>query len=160
VFVREELRLDVGFAAAWSSLTRLTSGGWLLNASQAAYDDGFTGVVKVGPAKGPSKLVRVHVGDAVRHGDTTRLAVRWEATGPGSALFPALDADLILTPAGEQATDLILDGVYRPPLGLLGATVDRAILNRVATATIRDFIDRVAKAILEPSDTSEELSSD
>lgn len=152
MFVREELRLDIGFAAALAGLSRLTSGAWLLNAAQISYQDGFTGLARVGPAKGLSKLVRVHVGDAVTSSGSARLALRWEATGTGSALFPALDADIVLTPAGEHATDLVLAGVYRPPLGVLGATVDRAILNRVATATVRDFTSRVAEAIRTPSD--------
>ena len=66
-------------------------------------------------------------------------------------LFPALDADLTLRPAGEQATVLTLVGAYRPPLGGLGAGLDRAILHRVATATIRTFLGRVADAIVRPA---------
>jgi hypothetical protein len=151
VFVREELRLDVSFAAAVAGLGRLTTAGWLLTASQAAYGDGFTGFARVGPVKGLSRLVRVQVGEAVQQGGSARLALRWEVTGTGSALFPALDADIILTPAIEHGTDLALAGVYRPPLRGLGATVDRAVLNRVATATIRDFTGRVAEAILAPA---------
>jgi hypothetical protein len=46
--------------------------------------------------------------------------LRWEATGPGGRLFPALDADITLTPAGEHATLLGLAGCYRPPLGSWG----------------------------------------
>jgi hypothetical protein len=34
-----------------------------------------------------------------------------------AGLFPALDADITLTPAGEDATVLRLAGAYRPPLG-------------------------------------------
>jgi hypothetical protein len=154
VFVREELRLDVSFAAARDGLERLTSGGWLLNASEAAYGDGFTGLARVGPAKGMSRLVRVHVAEAVPHDDSVRFALRWEATGTGSALFPALDADIILTQAGEHTSDLVLAGVYRPPLGALGATIDRAILNRVAAATIREFTGQVADAIRSPAAAS------
>jgi hypothetical protein len=44
------------------------------------------------------------------HRDFASMAIRWEATGPGGALFPALDADLKLTPAGEQATMLAVRG--------------------------------------------------
>ena len=50
--------------------------------------------------------------------------------------------------AGELfATTLTLTGVYRPPLGSVGAGLDQAILHRVATATIRDFLARVGAAI-------------
>ena len=52
-----------------------------------------------------------------------------------------------LRPAGEQGTLLTLEGVYRPPLGALGQALDRAILHRVAAATIRNFLHRVAQGV-------------
>jgi len=72
-----------------------------------------------------------------------QLTLRWESTGPGGRLFPALDADITLTLAGEHATLLLLAGSCRPTLGSLGAGLDRAILHRAA-ATIRAFLSRVA----------------
>lgn len=148
--MREETQLDVGFAAAQEGLAGLARGGWLAGASHAAYGEGITGLTRVGPlgsVPGMSRLVTVHLSDPVVSGNSARLAMRWEATGPGSSLFPALDADVVLTPAGTGATNLRLDGVYRPPLGAIGASLDQAVLNRLATATIRDFIGRIAKAI-------------
>jgi hypothetical protein len=88
----------------------------------------------------------VHFRDLVMRDDSAVLTLRWEATGPGGRLFPALDADITLTPAGERATLLRLAGSYRPPLGSLGAGLDRAILHRAA-ATIRAFLSRVADSI-------------
>lgn len=81
------------------------------------------------------------------HADSASLPLRWEATGPGTSLFPALDADITLTAIEEQATTLALAGVYRPPLGAFGAGLDHAVLGRVATATIRTFTASLAKAI-------------
>jgi len=37
---------------------------------------------------------------------------------------------------------------YVPPLGALGRVIDRAVLFRVAEATIKDFLDRVREAVL------------
>ena len=34
---------------------------------------------------------------------------------------------------------------YVPPLGAVGRAIDRALLFRVAEATIKDFLDRVAR---------------
>jgi hypothetical protein len=48
--------------------------------------------------------------------------LRWEATGAAGGLFPALDADLILTAEGQDKTLIALTGCYRPPLGRLGAS--------------------------------------
>jgi hypothetical protein len=49
--------------------------------------------------------------------------------------------------AGEQSTLLKLAGSYRPPLGALGEALDRAILHRVAAATIRNFVSHLAAEI-------------
>jgi hypothetical protein len=38
---------------------------------------------------------------------------------------------------------------YRPPLGVVGQTVDRVLLHRVTEATVKDFLDRVGEAITE-----------
>jgi hypothetical protein len=66
-------------------------------------------------------------------------------------LFPVLDGDFRLTPAGADAARLALAGVYRPPLGRLGASLDRAVLHRVADATIRALLRTVADAVTSPA---------
>jgi hypothetical protein len=158
MFVSDEVLLDVSFAAAQARLANLARGGSLLSASQSAYDDGITGLARVGPlGSGPgiSRLVQVHFRDLVTREGSALLTLRWETVGPGGGLFPALDADITLTPAGEQATLLKLAGTYRPPLGAVGAGLDRAILHRVATATTRTFMSRVAGAIAHPASAAE-----
>jgi hypothetical protein len=100
----------------------------------------FTGPVRVGPlgpVPGLSRLVQVYVRDLKDIADPARFALRREAAGPGGALFPALDADVTLAPAGEPAAALTLAGVYRPPLGAAAAALDRAVMRQIATATIR-----------------------
>jgi hypothetical protein len=121
--------------------------------SQEAYGDGVTGLARVGPlgaAPGVSKLVEMHFLDVAVRGESAVLPLRWQATGPGGALFPALDADLALTPAGDRATRLSLAGAYRPPLGTVGAGLDKAIFHKVAQATIRSLLTRVADALTLP----------
>ncbi len=76
--------------------------------------------------------------------DAAVLTLRWESTGP-AGLFPPLDADLTLTPAGSDRCRLSLAGEYNPPLGPLGSGLDRAILHRAAQATARSFVHRVAE---------------
>jgi hypothetical protein len=99
-----------------------------------------------------SKLVNVHFLDVVTRGESAVLALRWEATGPGSQLFPVLDADISLTPAGEHSTRLSFAGSYRPPFGAVGAGLDRAVLRRVANATVRSLLARVADVLTLPQD--------
>jgi hypothetical protein len=64
-----------------------------------------------------SKLVEVLFLEVATRGESAVLALRWEATGPGGRLFPALDADMSLTPAGQHSTRLSLTGAYRPAPG-------------------------------------------
>jgi hypothetical protein len=157
VFIGSEVRLDIGFGAAQARLTNLARSGLLRCASDDAYHEWGTGVARVGPlaaASGMSKLVRVRFRDMVIHGDSALWALRWEATGLSGALFPALDADIMLTPDGEDATVLAVSGVYRPPLGGLGAGVDRAVLHRIAQATMRTFVDEIGAAITHPDPSS------
>jgi hypothetical protein len=153
VFVGDEVQLDISFVAARARLANLIRGGSLLSVSEGAYGEGIAGLARVGPlgsAPAISRLVEVHVRDLAETADSAGLALRWAAAGPGGRLFPALDADLTLRPAGEQATVLALIGAYRPPMGGLGAGLDRAILHRVATATIRAFLSQVGDAIAHP----------
>lgn len=153
MIVSDSVRLDVGFGVARVRLANLTHESTLLAASRHAYGEGQA-VVRVGPvgdAPGLSKLVEVRFRDLVTHGDTAVLTLRWEAGGAGGGLFPALDADITLTPVSEDACLLRLDGAYRPPFGGIGAGLDRALLHRVAMATIADFIGRIADAIVQPA---------
>jgi carbon monoxide dehydrogenase subunit G len=157
MFVAAEVLLDLSFPTAEARLANLARGGLLTRASEGAYGDGLTGLVRVGPlgdAPGMSKLVAVHFLDLLSRGESAVLVLRWEATGPGGRLFPALDADVSLTPAGEQSTRLSLAGAYRPPLAALGAGLDRAIFHRVADATVQSFLARVADALARPQESA------
>jgi hypothetical protein len=144
MFVGDEVRLDIGFAAARERLLRLSEGDVLLATSAEAYGPGLT---RVGAAS-VSKLVRVQARVLSWTDASAGLALRWEAIGPGGGLFPALDADLTLAPAGT-GTMLTLACAYRPPLGPMGQALDRAVLHRVAVATIRNFLARVAAQLVD-----------
>ena len=158
MFVGDEVLVAISFAAAQARLSNLMHGDWLFNASRDAYDEGVTGLTRVGPlgtTPGLSRLVDVQFRDLVHRGDTAVLTLRWQVTGTGSRLFPVLDADITLRPDGEDATVLALSGAYRPPLGAVGAQLDRAIFHRIAAATIRSFITRIADAIADPAPAPE-----
>jgi hypothetical protein len=158
MFIGAEVRLGLGFSAAQARLASLASGGLLRRASDDAYRDLGSGLARVGPlglAPGMSKLVSVRFTGMAVHEDFASVAMRWEATGPGAALFPALDADIMLTKAGDDATILAVWGVYRPPLGALGAGLDQVVLHRVGQATIGAFTRRIGIAITDPAASPE-----
>jgi len=159
MFVGDEVVLGVSFAAARDKFARLAQGGALTGTSEDAYSQGSAGLTRVG-LTGLSKLVRVQVRELAATEGSARMAIRWEATGPGGALFPVLDADITLEPAGEQVTLLKMAGSYRPPLGAMGQAMDRVILHRVAAATIRSFAERVAAQITGQPETAEASAPD
>lgn len=155
MFVAEEVSLPVGFGTARNRLNRLIREGTLLTASREAYEQQGGHLARVGPfggVPGLSRLVEVQLGDFVTRDGSVFLPLRWRAAGRAGGLFPSLDADLMLAREGEQACLLKLDGVYRPPLGPLGASLDEILLNRVAAATVQAFLHRLADTITrEPS---------
>jgi len=152
MFVRDQVPVDVGFDVARDRLAKLDS--WFLTASDHAYGEGIAGQARIGP-RGPvpgiSRLAEIRFQSLEAHDGRTGLALRWEVRGSGGRLFPVLDADLTLAPAGENKASLALAGTYRPPLGSLGAELDRMLLHRVAEATIRNFLERVAQALARPT---------
>jgi hypothetical protein len=143
----------MSFTVARARLATLAHGGWLGSTSELAYADGLAGLIRVRPfgtVLGTSKLVRVRVLEPVPRDDTVVLPLRWEATGPRGRLFPVLDANLVLTQGDHEHARLALMGAYRPPLGAVGATLDRVLLNHAAAATVASLLTRVADSLLAP----------
>jgi hypothetical protein len=154
VFAVHEVVVEASFDEAAAALARLIRRGTLDRASEAAYEDGLEAVLRVGPLgglRGLSKLVRVRLLETTVHGATLAVPLRWEATGAAGELFPVLDADLILAGDGADRSRLALAGSYRPPFGRAGAVLDRAIMHRLAGATIRSLVESVAAAITRPA---------
>jgi hypothetical protein len=136
---------------AQDGLARLDD--WLLGASQDAYQEGMTvltGCSPLGTAAGLRRLAEVRFRSLTGQHAQAGVALRWEVAGDCGRLFPVLDADLVLTSAADDKTGLTLAGTYRLPLGILGAGTDQLIVRRVAEATIRNFLERVAAAIAGP----------
>jgi hypothetical protein len=149
VFVCGQVRAAVSFAVARTRLADLARGDGLLAAASEAYGQGVTGLADdpPDPLRGTSRLAEVPFGELVAYRERAHMALRWQAIAADGTLFPVLDADLALAPAGEDATMLDLAGVYRPPPGTQDETLDPAGLQRAATATTRAFLDRLAAAI-------------
>ncbi len=153
MFAVQEISVEVPFETAAIRLVGVLHNGTLNGVCEGAYEGGLSTVLRVGPrgeAGGISKLVRVCFLEPVRRGSTLTAALRWEATGVAGDLFPVLDADVSLSPQGEDRTLLRLTGSYRPPFGLAGALLDRAIMHRLADATIRSLLEGLSATLTEP----------
>lgn len=119
-------------------------GAW----ASEAYRDGEDIRARMAVGKTPllAKEVSLHVGEPIRAHAHTTLPLMWDATGsPG--LFPRMLADLIVAPLGSSRAQLTFRGSYEPPLGPVGEVLDRALLHRVAEASVKAFMDRIASAL-------------
>ena len=159
LLIGDHVQLNIGFAAAQTRLGNLASCGVLLGASVHAYGETITGLADAGSMPGASQLAGVRPGEITETRGTAQLPVHWEATTGDGILFPALDADLILTPAGDQTTVFALTGVFRPPPGLADAGVDHEIVCWFAAAAVRIFLARLASALVHPSGAAPQSSA-
>jgi hypothetical protein len=118
--------------------------------AEAAYDEGeelLSRVGPFGPVPGLSKAVSVHVGKVRDRGEGFVVPLRWSATGP-TELFPVMEADLEISPLGEDESQMRLSGSYDPPLGSVGRQLDRLLLHQLAEATVRAFLSQLVAALL------------
>ena len=149
MFVGHQVLLNVGFGVARARLKNLVNSGLLVSVAHDVYAAAVARLAQVSPA-GPaelSKLVQVQARDVVTGTGSATLALRWQASAPDGTLFPALDADIRLAPAGDGAAVLTLEGAYRPPPEVVGAGLDQTVLHRAAATAVQDFLDRIAEAI-------------
>lgn len=154
MFISSETRLDVGYDTAQDKLANLARDGLFGRASADAYDQWQAGLVHAGPQGtmlGMYRIARVRVADMVTHGNSALWAMRWEVAGRGGTLVPALDADIKLVSAGQDATVLAVSGICRPPLARLAAGLDPEVTRKVAQATIQTFTSHIAACIADPA---------
>ena len=75
---------------------------------------------------------------------TTRLLLEWEAaTMP--RLFPLMKAELSIYPLTSTETQLDFSGIYQPPLGPVGKTMNAIVGHRIAEASVHRFVSDVAE---------------
>ena len=122
---------------------------WLPGLAERANHEGDLLLAEVGfgEAVRIKRTVVVKLGGPVHSGSKTVFPLRWAASGPGG-LFPELDADLEVASLRPGRTQLAMSARYVPPFGTVGRVIDRAVLSRVAEATLKDFLDRVADTIM------------
>jgi hypothetical protein len=148
MFARYFVELAAAPAAVETALLRAPA-AWMSGLAAEADDRGRRLLVDVGAGRAPTRIekrVVVTAGAPVRMSGRTIVPLAWEATGPGT-LFPRLDADLELASLGPERTQLAISATYLPPLGPLGKLVDKALLHRLAEATVKDFLDRLGGAL-------------
>ena len=155
IVVGGRVLLAASFRTARARLEILAKDGMLLWLSEAAYGEGTTGLSKLaGPTAGLTRLADIRLDSLAQTDNCAHIPLQWEAIAADGKLFTALDADLMLVPAGDQITALTLAGAYWPQPGRADAEVDRAIVRRCATAAIHSFLAEVACALVHPGGTA------
>ena len=89
------------------------------------------------------RIAAVGFASVVEEEDGTRVLPLWWEAAEQPWLFPTFDGGLEVRP-DNGGTQLRLEGRYRPPLGAAGALVNRAVLNKAATASLEALLDRLS----------------
>jgi hypothetical protein len=166
MFVRYYLELPLAAAEVEQTLVDAPP-GWLATLSTAAQERGQglaarVGVepgIGVGPGVGvgtgpraasavarPGRRVVLELGPPVHLPTMTWLPLRWEPVGL-DGLLPRLDATIELGPLGEDRTQVAISAQFQQPPGP-GQGIDRGLAQRVAEATLKDFLDQLGHAIV------------
>ena len=149
-FVRYFVELDLPLAAVESALEGLPA-PWLIATANRAYSRALAFMVEGDPKLGAElagSVVDLGVEPSGRRGSTIIRTMAWGLIGPNSAR-PLLDADLELGSLGHNRCQLALAGRYYVPGSGVSRRIDRGIAQRAGEATIKQFVDALAKIVGE-----------
>jgi ribosome-associated toxin RatA of RatAB toxin-antitoxin module len=93
-----------------------------------------------------ARSVEVEVAPPTIYPDRSEMEISWRAAGMPS-LFPELRGRFELAAVDAGRSRLSFEASYEPPGRLAGQLVDRAMLHRVAEASVREFVLRTAQAL-------------
>jgi hypothetical protein len=98
-----------------------------------------------GRLRQPVRLISARRPDEAESGRAhDQLEISWTA---GTRFFPDFRGTLQLRIASVEETRLTLEGTYRPPFGAAGRVFDALLGRRIARATMRDLLERLADAM-------------
>lgn len=146
-----ELHLERALDEPYEGLERALRAGpgaWLPGFEQEA-DDRVTGELAAEQAGGRvRRRIEVRTGPVQRFAYGVTVRVDWRAA-QHPELYPELEGHLRLERRRDSGSSLRLDARYTPPGGAIGATVDRAVMHRVAESSVRGFLDAVISRLRE-----------
>jgi hypothetical protein len=156
MFARYFVELPLETDRVEEALTK-APGSWLPGIARDANQLGDRLLADVGFGEDVriARQVAIELGPPIRMPSRTVVPLRWTATGV-SGLFPSLEADLEIAALAPGRTQLAMSARYVPPFGAVGRAIDRALLFRVAEATLKDFLDRVREAVLVETESQAE----
>ncbi len=149
-FIRDFVEVPLPWEKAAALLLEQTE-GWLAELATGAILEREPIRARIGLKAGGifSAEVIVTLAAPKQERDGVTIPMTWEA--PIAWLFPRLDGLLGLSRLQAEECQLWLEGSYRAPFGKPGQLVDQALMHRIADATIRGFLAKVAQALVELS---------
>ena len=90
------------------------------------------------------------LGEVMVEPGAARIPIAWKAASQ-STLFPHMTAAIQVTSISDDPPEacIALVGSYTPPFGLVGAVGDLLLGHQVAEATVREFIDGLARRVTQ-----------
>jgi hypothetical protein len=76
-------------------------------------------------------------------GPSTKLTLEWEAAKM-PRLFPLMKGDLFVYPLTATETQLDFSGIYKPPFGTVGKSMNAIVGHRIAEVSVHRFVSQVA----------------
>lgn len=73
----------------------------------------------------------------------THIPIEWSAA-QRAALFPIMNAELLVYPLTATETQLDFQGRYEPPLGIVGGALDAMAGHRIAEASVHRLVSDLA----------------
>jgi hypothetical protein len=104
--------------------------------------------IEVGTDIAISVKVREERARKIASPPVTRLQLEWQAA-QSPRLFPLMKAHLSIYPLTATETQLDFDGLYEPPLGVLGNVLNTLVGHRLAEASVHRFVSEVAAYLRE-----------
>jgi hypothetical protein len=148
MFLKSVTELPVDFAEVRAAMLR-DPRQWLSGLAAAAGDEGDRLLVEVGLEVRGHEVSRpawLEVGEPMTTDRVVLLPVRLRSE-EHEGLFPTLEGSLDAAWLGRGRTHLALTASYEPPFGVVGRTVDRALLHRVAEAVAQRFLEAVGREL-------------
>ncbi|HSM02321.1 MAG TPA: hypothetical protein VK960_07795 [Acidimicrobiia bacterium] len=144
MFIQYYGLVDRPFAEVSRDLIAMGNG--LSSTAAVAYRNGEALMARLSGPGSVAKTVVLELGAPVHSPDATSVPLSWWATGTPS-LFPTMTADLNVAAIGPELTQITFRGTYKPPLGLVGEVLDKAVLHRFAECSVKDFVDRIVSEL-------------
>lgn len=144
MFIRTYTVVDRPFAEVEAEFVK-GAANWMPDLALKANGHGVRLLSELGLKMGPRRIgkrIELKISEPLRSPGLTLFSMRWQAASE-AGFFPALEGQMEIAALGGSSTQLGLSGTYRPPLGIVGAIADRALLHRVAEVTVKDFIERI-----------------